>query len=100
VSQARQSLEEAGIIETQEHPSDARQRHLALTHAGSKLIRHLNPIWRAMSVAALEVDAEADNAVAALDRLDKVLARQSMFDRIVEKLSRASNGPKTRRAKP
>lgn len=99
VSQARQSLEDAGIVETEEHPSDARQRHLVLTNAGSKLIRRLKPLWQAMDDAALEVDAEADNAVAALDRLDEVLARQSMFDRIVERLSRAHNDPRTRRAK-
>src|SRR4051794_25662529 len=75
VSQARQSLEDAGIVETEEHPTDARQRHLRVTNAGSKLIRRLKPLWQAMEDAALEVDAEADNAVAALDRLDEVLAR-------------------------
>lgn len=100
VSQSRQSLEDAGIIETEEHPLDARQRHLALTKAGSKLIRRLKPLWRAMNDAALEVDAEAGNAVAALDRLDEVLARQSLFDRIVKRISRADNDPGTRPAKP
>ena len=44
VSQARQSLENAGIVGTEEHPSDARQRHLVLTPAGSKLIRRLKPL--------------------------------------------------------
>lgn len=86
VSQARQSLEDAGIVTREEHPSDARQRHLVVTSAGSKLIRRLTPLWQAMNDAALETNAEADNVVAALDRLDAVLARQSMFDRITKRL--------------
>jgi MarR family transcriptional regulator, organic hydroperoxide resistance regulator len=68
---------------------DARQRHLALTSAGSKLIRRLKPLWDAMNEAALELNAEAGNVVAALDRLDEAIARQSLFDRIQAKLSRA-----------
>ncbi|TDR46756.1 hypothetical protein DFR29_103292 [Tahibacter aquaticus] len=86
VSQTRQSLEEANIVATQEHPSDARQRHLVLTKGGSVLIRRLKPLWQAMDAAALEVAAAAGDVVAALDRLDAVLTRQSMFERIVEKL--------------
>jgi DNA-binding MarR family transcriptional regulator len=100
VSQTRQSLEDAGVVGTEEHSSDARQRHLVLTNVGSKLIRRLKPLWRAMHEAALEVNAEAGNAVVALDRLDEVLGQQSMFDRIVRRLSRANNNPKDRSAKP
>jgi MarR family transcriptional regulator, organic hydroperoxide resistance regulator len=85
VSQTRQSLEAAGIIAAADHPSDARQRHLALTAAGGRLVRRLQPLWQAMAAAALEIDAEAD-AVSALDRLDKVLAQQSLFERIQQKL--------------
>jgi len=76
---------------------DARQRHLVLTNVGTKLIRRLRPLWQAMEEAALEVDAEGDNAVAALDRLDEVLARQSLFERIIGKLSRAN---RVRRVRP
>lgn len=89
VSQTRQSLEEAGLIEAEAHPLDARQRHLALTSTGSKLIRRLKPLWDAMNEAALELNAEAGNVVAALDRLDEAIARQSLFDRIQAKLSQA-----------
>lgn len=99
VSQTRQSLEDAGIVTTQEHASDARQRHLVLTKAGSALIRRLKPLWQAMDTAALEVDAAAGDAVAALDRLDAVLTRHSMFDRIVEKFTEISVDAKTRRAR-
>jgi DNA-binding MarR family transcriptional regulator len=100
VSQTRQSLEDAGVIGAQDHPSDARQRHLMLTPVGSKLIRRLKPLWQAMDAAALEVDAEAGNAVAALDCLDAVLARQSMFDRIAKKLGQSRSTPRTRASKP
>lgn len=85
VSQARQSLEGEGLTGTRNHASDARQRYLVLTDAGEALVRRLAPLWRAMEDAAREVDAEADNVVAALDRLDAVLARKSLFDRIMEK---------------
>jgi DNA-binding MarR family transcriptional regulator len=99
VSQTRQSLEEANIVATQEHPSDARQRHLVLTKGGSVLIRRLKPLWQAMDAAALEVAAAAGDVVAALDRLDAVLTRQSMFERIVEKLPGNGADSRTRRKK-
>lgn len=100
VSQARQSLEDAGLVETEEHPSDARQRHLVLTRAGTKLLRRLSALWQAMNDAALEVNAEAGNVVAALDRLDGVLARRSIFDRIAERLAGTRDDPEARRSKP
>jgi DNA-binding MarR family transcriptional regulator len=88
VSQTRQSLEDAGLIEAEAHPLDARQRHLTLTSGGTKLVKRLKPLWNAMTEAAEELNAEAGNAVAALDRLDDAVARMSLFDRIMAKLSR------------
>ncbi|HSX63024.1 MAG TPA: MarR family transcriptional regulator [Tahibacter sp.] len=99
VSQTRQSLEEAGIVTTKDHPSDARQRHLVLSRTGTALIRRLRPLWQAMDAAALDVNAAAGDAAAALDRLEAVLTQQSMFDRIVEKLSDNGGNAKFRRAK-
>lgn len=86
VSQARQSLEKNGLIASQEDATDARRRYLVLTAAGTRLVRRLQPLWQAMEAAALEVNAEADNAIAALDRLDEALARRSLFDRIMQRL--------------
>jgi DNA-binding MarR family transcriptional regulator len=88
VSQTRQSLENADIVATEVHPSDARQRHLVLTRNGKTLIRRLQPLWDAMDAAALEVNDAAGDVVASLDRLETVLARQSMFDRITGKLAK------------
>jgi MarR family transcriptional regulator, organic hydroperoxide resistance regulator len=88
VSQTRQSLENADIVATEVHPSDARQRHLVLTRNGKALIRRLQPLWDAMDAAALDVNDAAGDVVASLDRLETVLARQSMFDRITGKLAK------------
>jgi DNA-binding MarR family transcriptional regulator len=88
VSQTRQSLENADIVATEVHPSDARQRHLVLTRNGKTLIRRLQPLWDAMDAAALDVNDAAGDVVASLDRLETVLARQSMFDRITGKLAK------------
>ena len=99
VSQTRQSLEASGIVEATAHATDARQRHLALTAAGSALVRRLRPLWRAMDEAAREVDAEAGEVVAVLDRLDEALERRSMFDRISEKLSRTTDVAAERRTR-
>lgn len=93
VSQARQSLEGEGLVGAREHPSDARQRYLVLTAAGTALVRRLAPLWQAMEAAARELDAEAGGVVAALDRLDEALARKSLFDRIVEKETRIDPKP-------
>lgn len=87
VSQSRQSLEESGLVVSKAHPSDARQRHLVLTGKGRKLVNRLASLWRAMDEAAREVDEEAGQVVAVLDRLDAALARKSMFDRIAEKMA-------------
>lgn len=89
VSQARQSLEDAGIVGGEEHPSDARQRYVVLTEAGAGLVHRLTPLWQAMEDAAREVNDEAGDVVAALGRLDEVLARRSLYDRIVERASLA-----------
>lgn len=88
VSQTRQSLENADIVATELHPSDARQRHLVLTRNGNALIRRLQPLWDAMDAAALEVNDAAGDVVASLDRLDAALAQQSLFDRITAKLAK------------
>jgi MarR family transcriptional regulator, organic hydroperoxide resistance regulator len=99
VSQTRESLEKARIVETEEHPLDARQRHLVVTTLGKKLIRRLTPLWHAMEEAAQEINAEAGDAVGALDRLDEALARESLFERIVANLSHAKPDRRAQRAK-
>lgn len=98
VSQTRQSLEDAGLITSKDHPSDARQRHLAPTAKGRRLVNRLASLWHAMDEAARELDEEAGHVVAVLDQLDEALARKSMFDRISEKIADA-DATATRRRK-
>ena len=86
VSQACRSLEKAGIIASTPDPVDARRRILSLTAEGTGLVERMWPLWQAFNAAAAELDAEAGDVVAALDRLDDALARKSLFDRISERI--------------
>jgi DNA-binding MarR family transcriptional regulator len=86
VSQASRSLEKAGAIRSDPDPADARRRTLSLTDEGRALADRLQPLWIASKAAAAELNEEAANAVAALDRLDDALARKSLFDRITERI--------------
>jgi DNA-binding MarR family transcriptional regulator len=88
VSQTRQSLEEAGIVASQPDPADARRKKLVLTAAGKRLVNKLRPIWKAFDEAALALNEEAGDAVVALNRLDDALERQSIFDRIMERIGK------------
>ncbi len=86
ISQTRQSLEKAGLIEALADPADARRRRLLLTPAGSALAQRLAPLWRAFDEAALELDVEAGGVAAILGRLDDALERRPLFDRIMQRV--------------
>lgn len=86
VSQSCRSLEAAGLIAPAADPGDARRRILSLTPDGEALVARLTPLWAAFAEAAAELNQEAEDAVAALDRLDDALARKSIFDRIRERI--------------
>ena len=86
VSEARRSMEKAGIIAAQSDPDDRRKRTLHLTPKGETLCARLGPLWAAFNKVAAELNAEAGDVVALLDRLDDALDRLSMYDRIVDKL--------------
>ncbi len=92
VSQTRQSLEKAGIIVAEPDQADARRRLLTLTREGCALIASVRPLWQALDQAALALNAEAGEAVTALDRLDDALAAGSLFDRTMAQLARARAG--------
>jgi MarR family transcriptional regulator, organic hydroperoxide resistance regulator len=87
VSQTRRSLEEAGLVESDVDPKDARSRLLRLSVGGRQLVRRLKPLWRILNSASLELDQEAGRVVAALDRLDSALERLSLYDRVRQKLA-------------
>lgn len=86
VSQTRRSLEEAGLIESVAHPDDARSRKLSLSATGKQLVRKLESLWDILNTTSVELDEEAGHVLAALDRLDAALSRESLYERVRTKL--------------
>jgi DNA-binding MarR family transcriptional regulator len=85
VSEARRSLEKAGIIVAVPSSEDARRRALNLTSTGLKLCESLSPLWENFNAVAQELNEEAGDVVRLLDRLDDALTRRSMYERIMDR---------------
>lgn len=81
ISQVRQALVAEGLVAEDRDPRDGRSRVLRLTEAGQALARRLEPAWKALSAAAVDLNAEAQDALAALERLEAALDRASILDR-------------------
>ncbi len=90
VSETRRSLEGAGLIESKSDPDDARSRVLALSKHGRELYLRLSPLWALLNQTAIELNKEAGDVMASLDRLDEALERQSLYDRIKMNMARSS----------
>lgn len=82
ISQIRAGLAGAGLIDWDVDAHNARLRRIRLTPVGMSEVRRLAPLWEALSAAAIELDGESGEALAALDRLETALARQSLYDRV------------------
>ena len=91
VSQAIRSLEHAGVGQGEADPSDGRRRLLSLTAEGDALVERLGPLWSSFNAAAGELNEEAGDVVALLDRLDDALERRSMFERVAAHAGLPSN---------
>lgn len=87
VVEASRSLEKAGLIASSPSPDDRRRRELSLTDQGRALADRLAPLWNAFNAAAEALNAEAGDIVERLDRLDDALNRQSMFERIMQRVA-------------
>lgn len=96
ISQTRSSLEAAGLIERRPDPNDGRSSKMVLTRKGQQLAKRLAPVWEALNAVAVELDTEAGNVVAALDRLDAALDRKSLYERAKEKLGEPELKPALR----
>ncbi|HYJ52821.1 MAG TPA: MarR family transcriptional regulator [Allosphingosinicella sp.] len=88
VSQSRDSLARAGLIDWETDEGDRRRRRLRLTAKGRRLVRELRPLWDALDGAAIELDREAGGVVAALRVLEEALERRSLHARVREMLDR------------
>jgi len=86
VSQSRQSLAKAGLIQWQADAEDGRRRLLSLSGAGEELVARLRPLWAALDEAAVELEAEAGDVLPALERLEQALAQRSLSDRVRSRL--------------
>lgn len=82
ISQVRDGLAQAGLITGTADKRNARLRRLRLTIRGRDVAARLAPLWAALNAAAEELDAEAQNALAAIDRLEHALERSSLYDRV------------------
>lgn len=82
VSQVRRSLVAAGLIDVEADPVDGRRRVLHLTKAGEAFVARLWPIWDALNRAGADLNQEAEDPSAALDRLERALDRMSIAERV------------------
>ncbi|MBO9708177.1 MAG: MarR family transcriptional regulator [Caulobacter sp.] len=86
VSQIRAGLAKAGLVAWDVDRKNARLRRLSLTSKGHALVLRLTPLWEALNAASIELNAEVDDVVAAIDRLDGAMARTSLYERVKAKL--------------
>ncbi|HYC97468.1 MarR family transcriptional regulator [Brevundimonas sp.] len=82
VSQIREGLDRAGLITWEADSRNARLRRLRLTPSGRALVARLAPLWAALNEAAIELNQEAEDALNAIDRLERATARLSIYDRV------------------
>ncbi|PVM90242.1 MarR family transcriptional regulator [Caulobacter radicis] len=86
ISQIRDGLAKAGLIAWEIDARNARLRRLRLTPKGRDLAARLAPLWAALNAAAIELNDEAANALAAIERLEAALAGTSLYDRVRARL--------------
>ena len=84
VTQTCQSMTKEGLLLSSTSKSDARVRLVRLSKKGSSLIVQLAPLWAKISEAGELLNQEAGDVIAALDRLDAALKKQTFYDRIVD----------------
>ena len=87
VSQSRQSLAKAGLVDWKADDGDQRRRKLRLTKEGRALVRRLQPLWGALDEAAIEIDREAGHILTALEALERVLRARPLYERVKARLN-------------
>ena len=84
VIQTCQSMKKAGLISSTNVSHDARVRNIRLTKKARILIKELSPLWVRMGEAGDQLNQEAGDVIALLDRLDEALKQKSLLDRILD----------------
>lgn len=90
VSQSRKSLQKAGLIIAEADSNDARSVRLRLSPAGRRLFQRLAPIVEILRRISVEANEEAGQPLAAIERLEQAMNRQSLYDRYQAALSKRS----------
>ena len=89
MSQTVTAMRREGLVET-EAGEDARTRRVALTEKARALVPLLEAEWRATEESVAEIDDELPHALSAVVvELERVLARRSLRERLVERLDAA-----------
>ena len=86
VIQTCQSMKKAGLITSTNAAHDARVRNIRLTKKARTLIGELAPVWTRMADAGDQLNQEAGDVIALLDRLDEALKEKSLLNRILDAL--------------
>lgn len=91
MSQTVAAMRGEGFVETASG-ADARTRHVALTDKARALVPLLEAEWRATEESVAEIDDELPHALSAVVvELERVLARRSLRERLVERLDAAGH---------
>ena len=87
VVQVVNEMIEQGLLQSKTDSRDRRRRQVSLTPKGRRLLKKLQPIWKAFEDAGKEIVIEFDNdLIGAIDKFESALTRLSLYDRILIKL--------------
>lgn len=92
VSQSRQSLEKAGYVTSRPDKNDGRRKEIILTAKGHDLTEKLKPLWQALERAAAELNEQAGDLVALIDKAEAALKTKTIYERVENYLS-STNRP-------
>src|SRR5262245_40051136 len=100
VVQVVNSLISEGLLEGSVDPSDRRRRNLRLTASGRRLVRRLEPVWRAIALESESlVSKEAPRFFEQVELIERALERRPLADRFRARLKsmnrRSDNGGQT-----
>ncbi len=88
VAQVTSDLLGRGLLSATPNPADRRQRWLALTARGRRLVIRLLPVWQAFETAGQEVATEGDHdLLAAIAATEAALEHRSLYERISDQLN-------------
>lgn len=91
VSQLISSLQQKGLIKATTDATDARKKVVSFTAKGAKLQQKIAPIWDALGAAMEELASEGEHSnsiLPAIAEMEQALAKNSIFERVEQKLSR------------